>query len=114
MVLMYDRASNCLDVNTCRRDLFVKKNRTMESLPPTSDALYQHALRASYQAGYVWQQSLEAFQDLPSPEEWGWKRVNDRYVPHWRDLPEAAIALRELIKCGCNPEKGCRGKCKCS
>ena len=41
-VLMYDRTSNCLDVNSCGRELFVKKARTMDALSPTSAALPQH------------------------------------------------------------------------
>ena len=34
-VLMYDRTSNCLDINSCSSDLFVKKGRAIEALPPT-------------------------------------------------------------------------------
>ena len=109
VVLMYDRKSNCLDANSCRRDLFVKKVRAMESLPPTFEALLRHTYRAAYQAGYVWRQSLMHQQQLPSPENWGWKRVGETYAPHWSDFAEAAVA----VNCGCNPEKGCKGKCKC-
>ena len=29
------------------------------------------------------------------------------------DLREASSAVRGLIKCSCNPEKGCHGRCKC-
>ena len=39
--------------------------------------------------------------------------VGETYFPHWTDLAEVAISIRELIKCGCNPEKGCSGRCKC-
>ena len=34
--------------------------------------------------------------------------VEGTYLPHWTDLPEAAIAVREVIKCGCDSEKRCR------
>ena len=114
VVLMYDKTSNCLDVNNCRRNLFVKKGRAMDALPPTSAALLQHSFRAAYQAGHVWRQSLIAQQQLPPPENWGWKKAGESYIPHWTDLGEAAIALRELTKCSCNPEKGCSGRCKCA
>ena len=113
VVPMYDRTSNCLDVNSCRRDLFVKKGRAMEALPPTFAALFQHSSRTAYQAGHLWVQSLVQQQQLPSPEDWGWTIVGEAYLPHWTDLAEAAIAIRKLIKCGCNPEKGCSGRCKC-
>ena len=39
---------------------------------------------------------------------------NSNLIPHWTDLPEATIAIRDLIKCSCKPEKGCRGRCKCA
>ena len=73
VVLMYDRTSNCLDGNSCRRDLFVKKERAMEALPPTFAALLQHSFCAAYQAGHVWRLSLDQQQQLPFPEDWGWK-----------------------------------------
>ena len=69
VVLMYDRTNNCLDVNSCRRDLFVKKGRAMEALQPTFAALLQHSCRAVYQAGHVWAQSLVQQQQLPPPED---------------------------------------------
>ena len=53
-VLMYDRTSNCLDVNSCRQELFVKKGRPMDALPLTSAALFQYSVHAAYQAGHVW------------------------------------------------------------
>ena len=113
VILMYDRTSNCLDVNSCRCDLFVKKGRAMEALPPTFDALLQHSFHAAYQAGHFWRKSFTQQQQLPSPEDWGWKMVGEMYFPHWTDFAEAAIAIRELIKCRCNPEKGCNRRCKC-
>ena len=52
-------------------------------------------------------------QTLPTPEDWGWKFENEKLITHWTDLPETAVAIRDLIKCACKPEKGCRGQCKC-
>ena len=40
-------------------------------LPPTRDALRQHVRRANFQAG-VWQRSLYAKADVPSPDGHGW------------------------------------------
>lgn len=111
-VLLYNRTSNCLTTNECRKDLFCK-GRSIDSIPPTSAALSKHVLRSSYIAGYVWDQSIIANQVLPDPEEWGWKIVDGSFIPHWSDLPDATVASRQLIKCSCNPEKGCKGRCKC-
>ena len=38
----------------------------MEKLPPTADALLQHASRA------VWTTSEISLQSRPTPESWGW------------------------------------------
>ena len=69
-VIAYDRGSSCKHVNDCRRELFCK-GRSIENIPPTEDALLQHVKRATYQAGYVWEQSHVSMQDLPSPTDWG-------------------------------------------
>ena len=45
---MYDRTSTCTMVNAARKDLFTRKGRDIESIPPTADALLQHAKRATY------------------------------------------------------------------
>ena len=59
IVLMYDRCSSAVDVNTARRSLFSENGREIENIPPTQDALKQHIFRAAYQAGYVWQKAIE-------------------------------------------------------
>ena len=107
VVLLYHRTSNCVDVNSCRRELFCK-GRAIDNIPPTQDALQQHVRRAAYIGGYVWGNSLIRIMNLPSFEEYGW---NADATPHWTDLPQASKGLRELIKCHCT--KGCTGNCKC-
>ena len=73
-VLMYDRTSSCDSVDNCRRELFTQKGRSINYIPPTSAALFQHAKRASYQAGYVWGQALLRAPELPDPADWGWTK----------------------------------------
>ena len=51
VVLMYDRLSLCKTVNAARRQIFTKKGRPVDGLPPTKDALLQDTRRATYQAG---------------------------------------------------------------
>ena len=110
--LMYCNTTTAVEVNKCRRELFVKKGRQMEGLPLTRAALIQHVYRAIYQAGYVWSQALKAMQVLPSPSEWGWKQLmSGEYMPIWSELQEVSIACRNLKKCGCNITKGCRVRC---
>ena len=33
--------------------------------------------------------------------------------PFWTLLPSASKICQELLKCGCDPQEGCRGQCKC-
>ena len=56
VIIIYDRTSPCECVNEARKVLFSQKGRTLESIPPTSDALIQHTKRVAYQAGHCWDQ----------------------------------------------------------
>jgi len=115
VVLLYDRSSECENTNQARRELFTRKDRPIEALPPTSAALLQHTLRAAFQAGFCWGQCLVAVPTMPSPSNYGWTRKGeqDPWSPLWTTLLPAAKSCMELIKCGCSQEKGCRGRCKC-
>ena len=52
-VVLYDKTSSLGSVNEARRELFCQKNWTMESIPPTQDALLQHCKHVAYHAG-IW------------------------------------------------------------
>ena len=53
VVRLYDGSVESTSVNTARLELFYYKARDFDHLPPTKDALFQHTLRAAYQAGHV-------------------------------------------------------------
>ena len=111
VILLYDRSSSQECVNQARKQLFTQKGRAIENLPPTHAALTEHIKRAAYQAGYCRAQMAIKAPELPSPNEWGWKKTDEGWEAQWTTLPEAAQACRELIKCSC--KKSCRGRCKC-
>ena len=112
VVLLYDRTSSQMCVDSARKELFTQKGRTIDGLPPTKAALVQHIMRAAYQAGHCWSQTMVPSPELPSPSQWGWNESTDGdWEVNWTTLPEATQACRELIRCGC--KKGCRGRCKC-
>ena len=67
VVLLYDRTSNLTKVNEARQELFAKKSRTLENIPPTQKALLQHTKRAVLQGGFVWGQSSSKQLDIPCP-----------------------------------------------
>ena len=54
VVLLYDRTSAIVEVNQARKDLFSKKARNLENIPPTRAALEQHTMRAAFQGAYIW------------------------------------------------------------
>ena len=51
VVLMFDRSSAATGVDGARLDLFARKQRPYNSIPPTQAALREHAKRVAYQAG---------------------------------------------------------------
>ena len=109
-ILMYDRTSTLVNIDQTRQELFTKKGRPMDAIPPTRGALVQHIKRAVYQGGHCWGGMFKSIMDMPSPGNWGWTDPPN-WKPLWTTLPEASIASRELLHCGC--KKGCRGRCAC-
>ena len=91
-VLLYNKTSNCLTTNECRRELFCQ-GREIDKIPPTEETIPK--------------------KELPFPEELGWKFQDGKYTPNWNELPEASIAIRDLVRCRCNPKKGCKCRFKC-
>ncbi len=111
-VILYDRASSLESVDEARKELFCQKNRTMESIPPTQDALLQHSKRVVYQAG-IWTTSELAQQHTPTPEGHGWTFDSQSWCPIWSTLPLSSKACSELVKCSCKNVKGCGARCSC-
>ena len=70
VVIMYSKSSNIEFVDEARMEFFCQKNKTMENIPPTADALLQHVKRAIYQAS-IWLISDTSQQRRPTPESYG-------------------------------------------
>ena len=83
-------------VDEARRELFCQKNRSMETIPPTQNALLQHTQRAAYQAG-IWTTSNYTNLDTPSPEGHGWlfDKTSNSWIPVWTTIPVASKACSE-------------------
>ena len=64
-----------------------------------------------------WRKCNEAFQNLPSPSQYGWKHSdidpNIPWEPLWFTNGEATKEIKEFVKCGCVRAEGCVN-CKCS
>ena len=112
-ILMYGGDLGMTSIDDARLALFTSKQKQLHELPPTANALQQHILRCSYQAGYVWGQATVRNPVIPSPQGWGWtKDEKQQWVPVWTTIPPIWEACRQyLVKCGC--KKGCGGLCSC-
>ena len=86
--LMYKRTNSAITVDEARREMFLIDGRDLETIPPTPAALLEHAFRAAYIAGDVWNNAFVPSPDLPQPNEWGWIRTGDGYKSLWTKLPE--------------------------
>jgi len=111
VVLMYDRSSTTSSVDEARLDLFARKQRSYDMIPPTQSVLKQHAKRAAYQAGHIWGQCVNRQPEPQCPSEWGWSKKGDDWEVVWTTLEPVSKSCHELTKCGCKTE--CGGRCKC-
>ena len=109
VVLMYDRSSTAVSV--ARLDMFARKQRPYEAIPPTRAALLQHTKRAAYQAGCIWGQATQCKPQEESPADWGWTKVGAQWQVYWTANASVAQSCEQQAKCNCKSE--CCGRCKC-
>lgn len=110
VVLMYQSSSSAETVNEARRILFTQQSRSIEHIPPTSNALFQHLKRAILQC-YMWTNCLRKDFTRLDPREWGWKKIESDYEPLWSSKTNIAMEkLQELISCKC---KEMCTRCRC-
>lgn len=82
--------------------LFVKKNRKLENIPPTSAAFLEHLKRAILQGVFCWGSITETNMDLPDPTLWGWQVAEGGiYEPFWTKKPEISKVCSAFLKCNC-------------
>ena len=113
VVLMYSKGSHAAGVNEARLRLFTSGTKSLESIPPTQAALFQHMKRAILQSSFYWHQALSAQQEIPYFSGWGWQKDNtSTWQPLWTTLDDASVVCTTLLHCRCN--KACTGRCKCN
>ena len=98
-----------MSLASARLDKFNKvKDNDLRSLPPSMDALYQHTLRACYQAGYLWRQSVKELV-IPDPKDWGWEQdpVSAIIYPVLTTKQSQVTIIKFTKTCSCKT-----GKCK--
>ena len=72
-------------------DVFSKKGRMIEAIPPIADGLALHTKPTIYQSSFAWGQMLEPNKILPTPADKGWHRTtNSTWEPVWITLVPAS------------------------
>ena len=98
-------SSRITNINEMRYALFcAKKGIESWQLPPCSDFLRKHCLRANYQ-GAIWRRCLENNPEVPSPVEHGWSRVDQdgdlQLSIDWSNVSIGPQAVLEFLSCSC-------------
>ena len=113
VVLMYSKGCGAAGVNEATLRLFTSGTKSLESIPPTQAALFQHVKRAILQSSFYWHQALSAQQEIQDFSGWGWQKDNtSTWQPLWTTLDDASVDCTTLLHCGGN--NGCTGRCKCN
>ena len=83
-VLMYSKNCNAELVNDARKLMFSDSLRSLDSIPPSKNALFQYIKRALLVSAYIWKQSLSKTPEIPKPSEcgWEWNTRTKQWVPY--------------------------------
>ena len=108
--LLYGQDAQSLDES--RYKLFCSFPTTEQSLPPTKDALIQHAKRCNYQTA-IHRRVLQQKINAPSPHGHGWKVEDGEVSVTWITKQPAPSVLAECLSCGCKVGKCIKGRCTC-
>ena len=110
---LYSKDCSLTAINDAWRQMFCQKLMSLERIPPTRAALFQHVKRTLLVSVFIWGKCLNREINLPSPKEYGWE-WNDRlqiWMPLWTTLQDVSSACSMLLHCSCR--KACKGNCKC-
>ena len=94
VVIIYDKTSTATGVNEARLELFARKQRSFDSIPPTKAALLEHSKRAVYQSGVIWSQSAVSQPETQSPQYWDWIQEAYKWKIFWNALPPIATVFQ--------------------
>jgi len=64
VILMYSKGCGAACVNEARQRLFTSGSRSLENIPPTQTALFQHVKRALLQGSFFWRQATSVHQEV--------------------------------------------------
>ena len=125
VVCVYVRKFDFIDLDEFRYQVFVNSSSNdFRTSPPSKDVLFQHLLRASYQSGRVWGNTL--LQEAPPQKEsWEWRIHGGNLKFKWKtiDCFDKLVTLAAVCQCRSNKCLNCKcaknninclGFCNCS
>lgn len=106
--------SSADNVNDARYKAFCMASSALPelSMPPTSDALYQHCKRVNYQAA-IMRHSLKGKMCAPSPVGNGWHLEDGELTVMWMTRNPAPDSVLKVVHCSCKQGKCETGRCSC-
>ena len=111
VVYVYLRKFNFIDFDELHYQMFVNSSSNdFRTLPPSKDALFQHLLRASYQSGWVWGNSL-LLEAPPQKESWGWRIHGGSLKFNWKTIDCYDKLVKLAVVCQCRSNKCLNCKC---
>ena len=116
---LYLKSKETMTVNDVRFELYANSSSdNFRELPPSRDALEQHILRSSYQAGWIWGNTL-AQQLPPSKLQWGWKTHPSQsgILIKWTgEVVEDRLTTVSMVTatCKCDANRSKCTSCKCA
>ena len=86
-------------------------DNSLRTLPLSRDGLTEHIKHACLQGGYEWRTPVENV-DFPDAAHWGWRFINNKYIPKWHDSNDAVDVNYLTQVCSC--KKALCKNCKCA
>ena len=85
-------------MNEVRLRMFTSGTKSLESIPPTQAALFQHVKRAILQSSLYWHQALSAQQEIPDFSRCGWQKDNtSSWQPLRTTFDDASVACTTMF-----------------
>ena len=110
---LYNPNTDNVLINHERVASFTRATKSLDSLPPTQNALFFHIRRAHFQT-FIWKKALEPCPVLPSPEDNGWNTNDGILKPTLMTEEPVSASCIQLAYCGCSTERTCRPRrCTC-
>ena len=111
------RMSSCHTLSKCFKNwdtfddlhyiLYKKKNKTLRSLPPTSNMSHGHVLKSHYVILSYLNLILAPDTNL-NPVEFDWNSLDSVLTPN-----KYIVTLPEMYNITCGCKKKCAGRCQC-